>query len=332
MLMEEKVKKRFIAIAFALVILLSVMLPSYALASDGGSQDLGSTSGTVVDLDKGPVFYSVFHTLAQGGPVKDNLIARGLFTFPKPDSKGGMIPGQINIGEIEKLVNSGAFHISEINTLELGPQTSTIILTEPVRKRAQILTGWLWDEFSYQGHLSYVDIPSYLPLNPGTEFNFYVNHLTETYGRPYFIESGVGRANWSSDPIIYTYTGYVGMYNWLPIPNGVARTVTLTLEIPPTGYATMFVSDPYSGYYISTFQQVYSINQRADQGQEEASYVNTWTGTTAVLQHDNYLKNSSGQWINWSDSIHTRYSADSKMYYNYGSQNNRKWINTWCTP
>ena len=71
--------------------------------------------------DRGPVNDAVLRTLAQGGPVKDDLIMRGLFTIPTVDEAGAIVPGTIKVGEIEKLVKARVYSIDKQGYLTFGP-------------------------------------------------------------------------------------------------------------------------------------------------------------------------------------------------------------------
>jgi hypothetical protein len=68
-------------------------------------------------IDRGPVFTAVENTLAKGGPVKEDLIKRGLVTLPANTSS---TPGVIKIGEIENLVKSGVYAIDNESYLIWG--------------------------------------------------------------------------------------------------------------------------------------------------------------------------------------------------------------------
>jgi len=67
-------------------------------------------------IERGPVFTAVEMTLSQPGPVKDDLIARGLVKL----SQDGFV-GEIKIGEIEKLVKDNIYRIDENGYLQFGP-------------------------------------------------------------------------------------------------------------------------------------------------------------------------------------------------------------------
>jgi hypothetical protein len=67
-------------------------------------------------IERGPVFSAVENTLAQNGPVKDDLINRSLVEL----SSNGTI-GEIKIGEIEKLVKDEVYTIDEDGYLQFGP-------------------------------------------------------------------------------------------------------------------------------------------------------------------------------------------------------------------
>ena len=69
--------------------------------------------------EKGPVFYAAFKTVAQEGPVKDDLIARGLYTYSVPDGEE-----MLDIGGIKKLVDAGVYEIDEEGYLAFGPAYS----------------------------------------------------------------------------------------------------------------------------------------------------------------------------------------------------------------
>jgi hypothetical protein len=68
--------------------------------------------------EKGSVFDAAMKTLDQEGPVKDDLIARGLYTYP--DDETGE-PGRIDVGGIKKLVDAGVYEIDEEGYLVFGP-------------------------------------------------------------------------------------------------------------------------------------------------------------------------------------------------------------------
>jgi hypothetical protein len=58
--------------------------------------------------DRGIVFVAVEKALGQPGPVRDDLIRRGLYTAPvTAEATVSPVPGEIKIGEIEKLVKQG---------------------------------------------------------------------------------------------------------------------------------------------------------------------------------------------------------------------------------
>lgn len=327
-------KKKIMTI-LAMVSLLALVVPYPAIAADLESQPQDPANGITVTIDRGPVFYAAVHTLSTDNPVKEDLIKRGLFIREKIGDTD-LCSGQIKFGEIEKLVNSGVYHITASNTLEFGPQLSgenVETLAEQLRvevhKYSEMKTANLfWDNFNYRGHWSYVDLPSYLPLNSGTDFNVYTSHMAEPNG--YFTEAGVGRVSWSDYPIIYTYTNYVGEWNYTEIPGGVSRTVFLYIDVSTNGLATMSVQDYYSGYAEAANQQVSYLNQRVDACQEECSSSNSWTETSYITQRDNELKDSNGTWINWNSSVSTRFITDSYMYESHSIQNDKYSFTTWC--
>jgi len=69
--------------------------------------------------DKGPVFYAAVKTVAEEGPVKDDLIKRGLYTYSVSDGEE-----MIDVGGIEKLVEDGVYEIDEEGCLTFGPAYS----------------------------------------------------------------------------------------------------------------------------------------------------------------------------------------------------------------
>ena len=70
--------------------------------------------------ERGAVLVAIEKTLSQPGPVRDDLIERGLFTIP--DDTG--ISGAIKVGEIEKLVEDGVYAIGDEGYLIFGPSYS----------------------------------------------------------------------------------------------------------------------------------------------------------------------------------------------------------------
>jgi hypothetical protein len=330
-------RKRWILVSSLMLLLMLafVLLPTTVFASADDSSGQAASSSNVTLIERSPTFIAIEQTLAQGGPVKDDLIKRGLVTFPTPDGKGGMTPGVIQTSKIDELASTGVYHITEANTFELGPQTPKVInvtatASVSYKYAAMQTKKWnSWDEYKYRGHTVYVDIPSNIVLSSGTIHNIYTNHLALSDGQ--WIESGVGWVNWASSPILFTYTSYTGNWTWLSIPSGTPRTIFLRLEVQPSGQSEMYASDSYYGYQVDTFQQVTSLNFRVDQCQEQCS-TGVWTQTPMVLQHDNMLKNTNNQWVNWNNAINTNWFADSPMHQNYGIQNDKKWIDTWCSP
>jgi hypothetical protein len=64
--------------------------------------------------ERGPVFDAAMKTVGQEGPVKDDLIARGLYqSFPDGEEV-------VDIGGIKKLVEEGVYAIDEEGYLVFG--------------------------------------------------------------------------------------------------------------------------------------------------------------------------------------------------------------------
>lgn len=74
-------------------------------------------SANSVGIDCGPAIAAVEDALAKGGPVKDDLMRRGLVIITESG-------GQIKFGEVEKLVNSGVYSLDDQNYLRFGPNYS----------------------------------------------------------------------------------------------------------------------------------------------------------------------------------------------------------------
>jgi len=77
------------------------------------------TSCTEHQYERGPVFDATLKTIAEEGPVKDDLIARGLFTYSVADDEE-----VIDIGGIKKLVEDGVYAIDDEGYLIFGPSYS----------------------------------------------------------------------------------------------------------------------------------------------------------------------------------------------------------------
>ena len=69
---------------------------------------------------RGPVFAAVEKTLAQPGPVRDDLIKRGLALAPTTVNSGTPVYGVIQMGEIQKLVDEGIYAIDKQGFLIFG--------------------------------------------------------------------------------------------------------------------------------------------------------------------------------------------------------------------
>jgi hypothetical protein len=68
--------------------------------------------------EKGPVFFATLKTIGEGGPVKDDLIARGLY-YSVPDGEE-----VVDIGGVKKLVDDGVYAIDDQGYLIFGPSYS----------------------------------------------------------------------------------------------------------------------------------------------------------------------------------------------------------------
>jgi asparagine N-glycosylation enzyme membrane subunit Stt3 len=79
-------------------------------------------------IGRGPVFTAVLNTLARGGPVKDDLIQRGLFIVSDSGTEG-----TIKFDEIEKLVNAKVYVVDGNNLLQFGPA-----YTPPDNKQSRV--------------------------------------------------------------------------------------------------------------------------------------------------------------------------------------------------
>lgn len=84
----------------------------FGLALAGCSQNI---------IDRGDVFPAVEQTISKPGPVRDDLIARGLVIFSTSDNTTSPVPGEIHFGEIEQLVENGIYIIDEDGYLQFGP-------------------------------------------------------------------------------------------------------------------------------------------------------------------------------------------------------------------
>lgn len=75
--------------------------------------------------DRGRVFDAVEKTLSQPGPVRDDLMRRGLYRVPSTANiTDGPVPGEIQVGEIERLVKQGVYAIDRHGYLVFGPAYS----------------------------------------------------------------------------------------------------------------------------------------------------------------------------------------------------------------
>lgn len=75
-----------------------------------------------VSNNRGDVFIAVEKTLSKPGPVKEDLIRRGLVTYPTQNADATSVaPGMVKTGEIEELVNKGIYIIGKDGYLQFGP-------------------------------------------------------------------------------------------------------------------------------------------------------------------------------------------------------------------
>jgi hypothetical protein len=75
-----------------------------------------------VSNNHGDVSIAVEKTLSKPGPVKEDLIDRGLVTYPSQSSNTTSVaPGMIKTGEIEELVKKGTYIIDKDGYLQFGP-------------------------------------------------------------------------------------------------------------------------------------------------------------------------------------------------------------------
>jgi len=343
-----KFKKRFLMV-FCSIALLGGTMGNGSVAADTGlaaTRNDGFDTSNAGYFDKGPVALAVEKALTIGGPIKEDLINRGLFTFPTSDGKSGRTPGEIKVGDIEKLVNSGIYVLDNISGLAIRDQNSTdeiqkepeSILVDAEYKYAQMVTRTLeWvDVYNYRGHFCWVSIPANVTLAQGTVHNVYTHHMGLPRPFPWspkrFVESGVGWVSWAPSPIIFTYDTYNPGWVYDTIPGGISRDIYLLIDISPSYQAQMFVWDPYSNKSIQTFRQVDELNHRIDVAQEQASFAGVWTQTSYARFFDNIVKNTAGNWVNWNNSIDTDWDNNPPLYEGHGILNDKKWIETWANP
>jgi len=92
---------------------MALFIIGFSLIAPGCSQN---------NIDRGDVFTAVEQTLSKPGPVKDDLITRGLVTLPgQSENISNPAPSEIKIGEIEKLVLFEIYIIDEDGFLQFGP-------------------------------------------------------------------------------------------------------------------------------------------------------------------------------------------------------------------
>jgi len=72
-------------------------------------------------LERGSVNDAVEMALSHPGQVRDDLIGRGLFIEPRISTQTGeTLPGEIKIGEIEKLIKQDIYAINQQGELIFG--------------------------------------------------------------------------------------------------------------------------------------------------------------------------------------------------------------------
>jgi hypothetical protein len=98
--------EKFILIVTSIILGLALIAGAYFLYSRSHN----------AAVDRGPVFTAILNTLARGGPVKEDLIQRGLYI----ESNSGT-EGTIKFDEIEKLVNAKVYVIDGNDLLQFGP-------------------------------------------------------------------------------------------------------------------------------------------------------------------------------------------------------------------
>ena len=75
-------------------------------------------------FDHGEVYSAVAQTLAKGGPVKDDLIKRGLVSIPTTNNNETLATpeqGYLKLNDIENLIESGVYSIDSQGYLVFGP-------------------------------------------------------------------------------------------------------------------------------------------------------------------------------------------------------------------
>ena len=109
-------------LAIAPMLIICLMLP-FACARAPAEEELMEEEEEVlpVRIDRGPVFLAVEQTLAKPGPVKDDLIKRGLVIYDIDPETGNVRSGTIKVGAIEKLVEAGVYAIDDEFNLIFGP-------------------------------------------------------------------------------------------------------------------------------------------------------------------------------------------------------------------
>ena len=331
---EEKMKReirKIVTLVCILCVTVATVLPSTIVTAEN---DRGITNGTFTPrYDKGPVFTAIELALTKGGSIKKDLIKRGLFTIPDPKGE----PGVIKVGEIKKLIDAGIYIIDRTNTLTLNDYFSVdtqvdsekVIIVDKVYATMDNGNG-----YQYQGHKAWVTIPTSITLDADTVHNIYTTHMG--LSNDHYVETGVGWISWDDSPVIFTYDTYIDTWRYRSITSGVSRNIELKIDIIPDppygGLAEMYVYDPYDDVCVQDYRAVSSMNHDVDQCQEQAS-TGDWTETPDVVQYDNDLKNSSGNWVNWGSSIPTAFWDNSPpMDQDHGISSNRYWIETECDP
>lgn len=330
---RNKVKrnKLYVILPVCILLLVALLVPTQVSGQESTSVN---TDSSVSISDRGPYFDTIMSAALLPGAIQNELMAKGLVNI-KYDKQGKAIGGRVDVDAIAKMIDSGVYWVDKQKHL----REDTIIESDNFSPRVITANEYRYGSMgtvtnNYRGDICYATIPSSITLGAGTTHILYSTHLA-LGDTSHWIEAGIIWANWLYDngPALFTYDTYGNGYQWTYIPAGVQREVYLNIQVYSDYHAELYARDSYSGLTMYTWtSQVNTLNGNADEGEEQYSSSYTYTPTSPVMIDRSKLKNTSGNWINWSNSISTGFRDDNPLWESHGISNGMRWVQPWSAP
>jgi hypothetical protein len=285
----------------------------------------------------------------------DNQVPPHIFPLPTPVKENrseNSFPFEVTEMPFVKPENIATPHIFPLST-PVREEGRVVSSSDVVEHRWAAVHTFLYIPDGFTGYAAQVEIPATIDIKYPMYANVYsvglVLQPVMGIGETWF-EIGVKWVRYYSNPRLFTFWYYDGIPNfgpYLEIPDGLERTVDLTVRVVSlfdTVIAHMFASTS-EGEILEAWKKLwdgddllswYGVAQQEQIWWSlEGDNFYRWANTPKALWDEHYIKDNNGFWhkitlSNHADIVDYPLQEDAPMRVYSGASSEYWWMETWC--